>query len=337
MKKELLHTNSQKVIGMILGIILVIVFIGCSFVYGYTKVNWGMVIDSFRQFDGSNAHIIIQESRVPRAFIGAAVGASLAVAGALMQGITRNPLASPSIFGINAGAGFFIVVAVTFFSVSSIHQFAWIAFFGAMVTALIVYFLGTLGRDGLTPVKLTLAGAAMAAMFASLTQGMLSLNEKALDEVLFWLTGSVEGRKLEILTTMLPYLVVGWIGALFLTRQMNILAMGEDVAVGLGQKTAIVKISAAIVIVLLAGSAVAIAGPVGFIGIVIPHIARGLVGIDYRWVIPYSALLGAMLLLIADIGARYVIMPKEVPVGVMTALIGTPFFIYIARRGLNKL
>ncbi len=335
--RELLNTNAKKTIGMLIGVILVVIFIGCSIVYGYTKVDWGMVVDSFQRFDGSNEHIIIQESRVPRALIGAAVGASLAIAGALMQGITRNPLASPSIFGINAGAGFFIVLAVTFFSVSSIHQFAWIAFFGAMVTALLVYFLGTLGRDGLTPVKLTLAGAAMAAMFSSLTQGMLALNEKALDEVLFWLTGSVEGRKLEILTAMMPYLIIGWIGSLFLTRQMNLLAMGDDVAIGLGQKTALVKMGAAVVIVLLAGSSVAIAGPVGFIGIVIPHIARGLVGIDYRWVIPYSALLGAILLLIADIGARYIIMPKEVPVGVMTALIGTPFFIYIARRGLNKL
>ncbi len=335
--RELLRTNLKKWIGLITGILLVVFFIGCSIVYGYTSVNWGMVVASFTQFDGSNAHIIIQESRVPRALIGAAVGASLAIAGALMQGITRNPLASPSIFGINAGAGFFIVLAVTLFSVSSIHQFAWIAFFGAMVTSLIVYFLGSLGRDGLTPVKLTLAGAAMAAMFASLTQGMLALDEKALEEVLFWLTGSLEGRKLGILTAMLPYLIAGWLGSLMITGQMNTLSMGDDVAAGLGQNTALVKISAAVVIVLLAGSAVAIAGPIGFIGIVIPHIARGLVGIDYRWIIPYSGLLGAILLLLADIGARYFIMPKEVPVGVMTALIGTPFFIYIARRGLNKL
>ncbi|WP_408009002.1 FecCD family ABC transporter permease [Pseudalkalibacillus sp. A8] len=334
---ELLSTNLKKWIGLITGILLVVFFIGCSIVYGYTSVNWGMVVDSFTQFDGSNAHIIIQESRVPRALIGAAVGASLAIAGALMQGITRNPLASPSIFGINAGAGFFIVLAVTFFSISSIHQFAWIAFFGSMVTSLIVYFLGSLGRDGLTPVKLTLAGAAMAAMFASLTQGMLALDEKALEEVLFWLTGSIEGRKLGILTAMLPYLIIGWLGSLLITGQMNTLSMGDDVAAGLGQNTALVKISAAVVIVLLAGSAVAIAGPIGFIGIVIPHIARGLVGIDYRWIIPYSGLLGAILLLLADIGARYIIMPKEVPVGVMTALIGTPFFIYIARRGLNRL
>ncbi|WP_261134206.1 iron ABC transporter permease [Bacillus sp. Marseille-Q3570] len=335
--RELLNTNMKKLFGLLAGVFLVVFFIGCSVVYGYTSVNWGMVIESFTQFDGSNAHIIIQESRVPRALIGAAVGASLAIAGALMQGITRNPLASPSIFGINAGAGFFIVVAVTFFSISSIHQFAWIAFFGAMVTSLIVYLLGSLGRDGLTPVKLTLAGAAMAAMFASMTQGMLALDEKALEEVLFWLTGSIEGRKLGILTAMLPYLIVGWIGSLLITGQMNTLSMGDDVAAGLGQNTVLVKISAAVVIVLLAGSAVAIAGPIGFIGIVIPHIARGLVGINYKWIIPYSGLLGAILLLLADIGARYVIMPKEVPVGVMTALIGTPFFIYIARRGLNRL
>ena len=155
--------------------------------------------------------------------------------------------------------------------------------------------------------------------------------------MLFWLAGSVEGRKLEVLLAVLPYLAAGWLGALLLAGQMNVLLMGEDVAVSLGQRTVIVKILAGVVIALLAGGSVAVAGPVGFIGVVIPHIARGLVGMDQRWVIPYSALLGAILLLLADIGARYVIMPNEVPVGVMTALIGTPFFVYIARRGLSRL
>ncbi|MFD1020442.1 FecCD family ABC transporter permease [Thalassobacillus hwangdonensis] len=334
---ELFKTTRIKTVGIIIGVLLVLIFMCGSVIYGYTNVTWKMALEAFNHFDGSNEHIIIRESRLPRALIGAAVGASLAVAGALMQGITRNPLASPSIFGINAGAGFFIVVAVSFFSVSSIQQFAWISFFGAALTASIVYLLGSVGRDGLSPIKLTLAGAAMAAMFASLTQGMLALNEKALDEVLFWLTGSVQGRDLDILLGVLPYLTIGLIGAHILSKQINILAMGDDVAVSLGQRTILVKIMIGIVVILLAGGAVSIAGPVGFVGIVIPHIARSLVGMDYRWVVPYSAILGAILLLAADIGARYIIMPSEVPVGVMTALIGTPFFVYIARRGLNNL
>lgn len=207
---------------------------------------------------------------------------------------------------------------------------------GAALAVIIVYSLGTLGKDGLTPIKMTLAGAAIAALFSSLTQGMLTLNEQSLDQALFWLAGSVQGRDLDILVAVFPYILIGLVASLLIGKQINVLAMGEDLAKGLGQKTWLIKVLAALTIVLLAGGAVAVAGPIGFIGIIIPHVARWMVGIDYRWVIPYSGMLGAVLLLIADIGARYIIMPAEVPVGVMTAFIGVPFFIYIARRGINE-
>jgi iron complex transport system permease protein len=333
--RELLFTNQLKSLGLIIGFILVLLFMFASVIFGLTDIKLNMFIESFTNYNGSNEHIVIQHNRIPRAMIGAVIGASLAVSGALMQGLTRNPLASPSLFGINAGASFFIVVAVMFFSVSSLSSFKWFAFAGAALASVLVYFLGTLGREGLTPIKMTLAGAAIAAMFSSFTQGLLVLNEKALEEVLFWLAGSIEGRKLEMLTSMLPYFAAGGLASLLIAGKMNTLSMGEDVAKGLGQRTLFVKITAAVIVVLLAGSAVAIAGPIGFIGIVIPHIARAVAGIDYRWLIPYCALLGAMLLLFADISARYIIMPREVPVGVMTALIGVPFFVYIARRRMN--
>lgn len=184
--------------------------------------------------------------------------------------------------------------------------------------------------------KFTLAGAAIWGLFSSFTQGVLVLNEKALEEVLFWLAGSVSGRKIEYLYSVLPYLLVAWLGSFVIARHINVLTMGEDVAKGLGQRTGVIKLLAGILIILLAGSSVAVVGPVGFVGIVVPHLARALVGIDYRWVIPYCALIGGILLNLADIAARYVIMPQEVPVGVMTAIIGTPFFIYIARKGLTK-
>lgn len=333
--KYLLKKRSAKIIGFILGLVLLAVTMIGSVILGLTKISWQMVIEAYTQFNQSNEHIIIVSSRVPRALIAAAVGGALAVAGALMQALTRNPLASPGIFGVNAGAGFFIVLGVTIFSMNSISEFMWLAFLGAAVASGVVYFLGFMGKGGLTPLKLTLAGAAISALFASLTQGLLVVNEQALDQVMYWLAGSVEGRKLEFLTAVLPYLVVAWVGAFLLARPLNLLAMGDDVAKGLGQRTGLVRLLAAIVIILLAGGAVAIAGPIGFIGLVIPHIARSLVGHDYRWVIPYCAVLGAILLLVADIGARYIIMPKEVPVGIMTALIGTPFFIYIARKGFK--
>ncbi|EGL82925.1 ABC-type transporter, integral membrane subunit [Caldalkalibacillus thermarum TA2.A1] len=333
--RGILQSKSSKCWGLLVSTVLVVILIGCSIVYGLTEIGWAVAYEAFTNFNGSNEHIIVHQNRLPRALIAAAVGASLAVAGALLQGITRNPLASPSMFGINAGAGFAIVVAVSLFSITSLTAFTWIAFLGAALTACVVYILGSAGRDGLTPIKLTLAGAAMAALFASLTQGLLVLNERALEEVLFWLAGSVEGRKLEALTAVLPYMAGGWAGAMLMAPKMNVLHLGDDVAQGLGQRVWLVKGMAIIIVVLLAGGSVAVAGPIVFIGLVIPHIARGLVGVDYRWLLPYCALLGAMLLLVADIAARYVIMPREVPVGVMTAFIGAPFLIYLARKGVR--
>ncbi|RSD28348.1 FecCD family ABC transporter permease [Mesobacillus subterraneus] len=331
----LLKTNGQRWVGLFFAICFILFLICSSIVYGYTATSWGMAVDAFTDFNGSNEHIVIQSVRLPRALIAAAVGASLAVAGVLMQTLTKNPLASPGIFGVNAGAGFAVVVAVTLFSVGSLQAFAWISFLGAAVAAISVYAIGSAGREGLTPMKLTLAGAAMTAMFSSFTQGLLVLDEAALEQVLYWLAGSVQGRKLETLISVLPYLAVGWAGAILISVKMNVLSMGEDVAKGLGLNTAFVKLAAGIIIVLLSGGAVAVAGPIGFIGIVIPHVTRAVVGIDHRWVIPFSAIFGGMLLLAADIAARYVLMPQEIPVGVMTAMIGTPFFIYIARKGFN--
>ncbi|MCM3600725.1 iron ABC transporter permease [Robertmurraya korlensis] len=331
----LLKNNFQRIVGLIFIVLLFLYLIGASIVYGYTDTSWKMAWEAFQNNNGSNEHLVIETVRLPRALIAAAVGTSLAIAGALMQTLTKNPLASPSIFGINAGAGFAVVIAVSLFQISHLQAFAWIAFLGAAVAAISVYFIGSLGREGLTPMKLTLAGAAIAAMFSSFTQGFLVLSEVALEQVLFWLAGSIQGRKLEILVSVIPYLVVGWIGALLLSSKLNVLSMGEDVAKALGIRTGLLKIGIGVIVILLAGGSVAVAGPVGFIGIVIPHITRSMVGIDHKWVIPYSAFLGAILLLLADILARYVIMPEEVPVGVMTAIIGTPFFIYIARRGFN--
>ncbi|MGG3642662.1 FecCD family ABC transporter permease [Bacillus gobiensis] len=329
----LLMTNRQKIWVSLFLILISLAAICCSVVYGYTDTSWKTAIDAFQAFNGSNKHLIITNVRLPRALVAAVVGAALAVAGALMQALTKNPLASPDIFGVNAGAGFFVVASMIFFHVQSLQANVWIAFAGAAIAAFIVYFISSIGIDGLTPVKLTLAGASIAALFSSLTQGMLAVNEAALEQVLFWLAGSVQGRNLQLLLSLSPYLIIALIGSFLLGRKINVLIMGEDVAKSLGQKTGLIKLMMAVSIIILAGGAVAIAGPIGFIGIVVPHFARYLVGNDHRWILPYCALLGAILLITADIGARYIIMPEEVPVGVMTAIIGTPVFIYIARKG----
>ncbi|RXZ84889.1 iron ABC transporter permease [Paenibacillaceae bacterium] len=332
MKTENQHL-SLKITGLLAALLLLAAAFAASLMLGINHYSIHQIFATYTDFNGSNEHIIIQSTRMPRALIAAIVGASLAVAGALMQAMTRNPLASPSIFGVNAGAAFAIVLSVMLFNVTSITQYTWIGFFGAAVSAGAVYLLGSIGRDGLTPIKITLAGSAMTAFFASLTQGVLLSNGKAFDQVLSWLVGSVAGRTMEMFDSVYLYMLVALIGSLLLASHMNVLAMGDDVAKGLGQNTVFIKAAAAIVIVVLAGGSVALAGPVVFIGIIIPHIARFLVGRDHRWLLPYCAVLGALLLVSADIGARFIAMPKEVPVGVTTALIGVPFFVYIARKG----
>jgi iron complex transport system permease protein len=299
--------------------------------FGAAQIGTWDVILAFTDYDGSEDDLIIRTLRVPRALVAALVGASLAVAGAMIQGLTRNPLADPAILGIEAGAALAVVASVFLFGASSLRTYALFAFVGGAAAAVVVYALGTFG-GGATAMKLVVAGAAMAALLSSLTMAVLILNQRTLEEIRFWLAGSVAGRDLGLLLQVLPYVSAGLLLALALGRQITTLTLGEDVATGLGQRTAWVKGLSAGAVVLLAGSAVAIAGPIGFVGLVVPHVARFFVGVDYRWILPYSALLGAVLLVSADIAARLVLRPTELPVGVMTALVGAPFFIYLARR-----
>jgi len=331
----LLKNSWQKWMGLFITILLLLFLLCSSIVYGYTDTTWKMAIDAFTDFNGTNEHIVIQSVRLPRALIASAIGASLAISGVLMQTLTKNPLASPDIFGVNAGAGLAVVTGVTVFGISNLQVFTWLSFMGAAIAAISIYMIGSMGRGGLTPMKLTLAGAAMTAMVASLTQGLLVSNEALLEQVLFWLAGSVSGRSLDNLVAVLPYLAAGWGLALAMSGKMNVLSMGEDVAKGLGLNIVFLKLVLGLAIILLAGGSVAVAGPIGFIGIVVPHLTRSIVGIDHRWLIPFSGLFGAVLLIAADVLSRYILMPREIPVGVMTAIIGTPFFIYIARKGFS--
>jgi iron complex transport system permease protein len=294
---------------------------------------WAAIV----RFDpNSTEHLIIRTLRVPRAAVAALVGAALAVAGALMQGLTRNPLADPGILGIETGAALGVVGAVFFLQISSLTVYALFAFAGAALTAAAVYGLGSLGRGGPTPLKITIAGAAFTALLSSLTTAMLILNQRTMEEVRFWLAGSLAGRDLTLLAQAAPYLLLGMALALALGRQITTIALGDDVARGLGQRTGWVKALAAVATVLLAGGAVAVAGPIGFVGLVIPHVVRFLVGMDYRWILPYAALVGAIFLVASDLAARLVLRPLELPVGVMTALIGGPFFIYLVRWRVKR-
>lgn len=326
---------------LLLGLLLFAGLLGLalmsSIAFGAAEIAPGDVWQALVAFEASSTeHLIIRTLRLPRAAIAALVGASLAVAGALMQGLTRNSLADPGILGIETGAALGVVAAVLLLGIDSLYLYALFAFAGAAATAVAVYSLGSLGRGGPTPLKLTVAGAALTALLSSLTTGALIFDQRTLEEVRFWLAGSVAGRDLSLLVQASPYLVAGLLLALALGRQITTIALGDDVAKGLGQRTGGVKALTAVATVLLAGGAVAVAGPVGFVGLVIPHAVRFLVGQDYRWVLPYAALAGASFLVLADVAARLLLRPLELPLGVMTALIGGPFFVYLVRWKVKR-
>lgn len=330
---SLITTPFAKAMALIIACLLLLGCMLLSLLYGFHRFSVAELWAAVFRFDGSNAHLIIRTVRIPSAVIGASVGASLAMAGAMMQVMTKNPLASPSILGINAGAVLFIVIAITMGSWDmALSQLVWIGFAGAALTALFVTMLGAAGRGGFRPVKLTLAGTAFAAFASSITSGLMLLNNGSLDLLLFWLVGSVTGRSLENYADIAPYLALGGLLALGLAKSLNVLAMDEEVAKGLGQWTMLVKGLVLAAVVLLAGGSVALAGPIAFVGLMVPHICRFLVGGNHFWLLPLSGLGGAILLVAADTASRFVLMPKSVPVGVTTALLGVPFLIYLARR-----
>jgi iron complex transport system permease protein len=308
-------------------------FIGLlSLALGSAELDIGSVIGAFIAFDGSNAHLIVTELRVPRTLVGIAVGVALALSGTLMQGLTRNPLAEPGLLGVSAGASLMVVVAIAGFGITTVDGYVWFALAGAAGASVIVYALGSVGRGGATPVRLALAGAVLGAFLGSITSAVLVLDEQTLDQFRFWDVGAIAGRTLPMLATVAPFLLAGTLVALVAGRQLNALSLGDDLARSLGQRVGVVRIVVATAVVLLAGGAVALAGPIVFVGLAVPHAARILVGPDYRWLVAYGVLLGPSLLLASDILGRIVARPSEVQVGIMTALVGAPIFIWLVRR-----
>jgi iron complex transport system permease protein len=303
-----------------------------SLAVGSLPIPLGEVISAFTAFDGSDAHVVVTELRVPRTAVGLLAGAGLGAAGALMQGVTRNPLAEPGILGISAGASFAVVLAIFLLGVSSIGGYVWFAIAGAAAAAVLVYALGTSGREGATPVTLALAGAVMAALLVALTSAVLVFDARVLEDYRFWVVGSIAGRDGGVVLAVAPFIAVGLALALAAGRWLNALALGDDVARSLGQRVALARVSAGLAFVLLAGGAVAAAGPIAFVGLTVPHVARVLVGADYRWVVPYSIVLGALLLLASDVLGRVAARPAEVEVGIVTAVVGAPFFVWLVRR-----
>lgn len=276
------------------------------------------------------AATVIRAVRLPRVIAALGVGAALAVAGAIMQAVTRNPMAEPGILGVNAGASFAVVLALAFGGVTAAHALAWFAFAGAGAASVLVYALGSAGRYGATPVKLVLSGVVVASFLASVTLAILLIDAQTFDAVRLWTAGSLRGRQLHDVLAVLPYAIGAIAVALAIRTQFTSMSLGAEVARGLGQNQAVWRAISVLIVALLAGSAVAMAGPVAFVGLVVPHMVRLCIGPDYGWLLPYSALAGALLTLVADTLPRAA-WGTDVPVGISLALVGAPVFIWLAR------
>jgi len=270
--------------------------------------------------------------RIPRTLLALLAGGALGLAGAIMQGVTRNPLADPGILGVNMGASLAVVVGVAWFDMASAYAYIFTAIFGAGAAAVFVYGIGSMGRGGATPLKLALAGAATSIAFSSLVIAVVLPRADIAGGIRAWQIGGVGGATFERIGPVLPFLAAGFVLALLCARKLNALALGDELAAGLGENVAVTRALAALAAILLCGATTAVCGPIGFLGLVVPHLCRLLAGNDHRWLLPFSALAGAGLLTLADIAGRIVARPAELDVGIVTALVGAPVFIWIVRR-----
>lgn len=319
---------------IVLGFVALVLSLLLSIQIGAAQIAFVDVWHALASKSETFQHLIIRTVRLPRVLSGALIGMALALAGTIMQGLTRNPLASPGILGINAGAAFAVVCALVVLGQPPLITYALFAAIGASLAAVAVYALGSMGAGGATPMKLTLAGAIFTAFLSALTTTILIFDEETLDQIRFWTAGSLSGRDFTVLAHTAPYIAVGIGMSLILGKHITALSLGNDIATSLGQHTKRIKQFAFIAVILTAGGATALAGPVGFVGLIVPHIARFLVGTDYRRILPVSAIIGAITVTLADMVARLVIRPEELPVGIIMGLIGAPFFIYLARKKL---
>ncbi|MDN5765209.1 MAG: iron ABC transporter permease [Humibacillus sp.] len=325
------RTRSLTLTGAL--VVLVGVAVLASITIGSRPVAFGDVVAVLTGNGGDLADRGVVEARIARTAVGLLVGAGLAVAGAAMQGLTRNPLADPGLLGVNAGASLAVVVAISIFGVGTLTGYVWWAMAGAGIAAVLVHALAGLARGGVTPLRLTLAGAAVSAGLASWSSGLLVSSQQSLDSFRFWQVGTIGGRGLDLVITVLPFFAVGLVVVLLAVRQLNALALGDDLARGLGESLLLARAAVALGVAVLCGAATALAGPIGFLGLVVPHVARFVVGADHRRIIPVCLLIGPALLLVADVAGRVVVRPTEVQAGIMTAVVGVPVFVMLVRRG----
>jgi iron complex transport system permease protein len=320
-------------LGLVAAVAVLVAVCAVSIAVGTKSIPLGTVWDAlFSRGSTSEDVRIVLDLRLPRTLIGLAAGVALGLAGALMQALTRNPLADPGILGINAGAATAVVLAIRVLGVASLTGYIWFAFFGAAGAFVVVYLLGTRGRSGASPERLALAGAAVGAALLAVTNAVALLDVTTFDRYRLWTVGALSGRDLSVLWGVLPFIVIGTVLALGLGPSLNVIALGEDTARALGANLNRTRVLTAISVTLLCGAATAAVGPIAFVGLAVPHIARTLVGPDQRWLLPYSLVLAPTLLLLADIAGRIVARPGELQAGLVTAFIGAPVFLAVILR-----
>ncbi|MEV4669290.1 iron chelate uptake ABC transporter family permease subunit [Microbacterium sp. LWO12-1.2] len=303
-----------------------------SLMIGANPIPPSALWDALNGRGDAETSFVLFELRIPRTAVGLVAGAALGVAGALIQAFTRNPLADPGILGVNAGAALAVALGVAFFGLRDASEFIWLAFLGALVVTVAVYLVGSSGRGAADPLRLTLAGVALGAVLSGITTGLTLSDPEAFDSMRSWNAGSLLGRGFDVLLPILPFLLFGLVIALGLTAGLNAVGLGDDIARAQGANVLGIRIGVIVAVTLLAGGATALAGPISFVGLMVPHVIRWTFGVDQRLIIPLSAVLAPVVVLLSDVLGRVIIAPAEVPVGIVTALVGAPVLIALARR-----
>ena len=318
------------------GLVLALVVLGfaalLSLSVGARSIPLAEVVEALRHGGDSRNAVVVADVRVPRTLLALAVGVALGIAGALMQALTRNPLADPGLLGVNAGAAAAVVIAIGLLGITGSTAYVWPAFLGAALAAVAVYAIGSAGRGGPTPVRLALAGTAITAALTAIVYGIALTDDRLLQQYNLWSVGALNGRGRAELVATVPFMALGALVAVLLARPLNALALGDDSARALGARVGRVRVAGAGAITLLCGAATAAVGPMYFLGLTVPHAARTICGPDQRWVLAYSAVLGGALMLFADVLGRVLVRPSELQAGLMLAVVGAPVFIAIVRR-----
>jgi iron complex transport system permease protein len=316
---------------ILLALTLLALAVLASIAIGAKAIDVSAVWHALWHSDGTEDNIIVRSLRIPRTVVAMVVGAALGVSGALIQALSRNPLADPGVLGVNAGAAFAVAIGVSAFGVGSISGYLWFAFAGALLVTVVVYLIGSAGRGGADPVRLVLGGVAVGAVVLGTTTALTLLDPRAFDQMRNWQAGSVVGRDLDVIWPVLPFLAAGLLLAASVARRLNVVALGDDAAAALGIDVALTRAIVVVAVTLLAGGATAIAGPITFVGLMVPHVARWLVGPDQRWIIGGAVVIGPTLMLVSDVVGRLLLRPGEVPVGIVTSFIGAPVLVAMVR------